>query len=125
MSIVSDRYRGTKEYALVYTELVTAARYRGTVTYQEIAKLVGLPMTGNYMSKEVGSLLGAISEDEVVHGRPMLSAIGVSKQGAVGGGFYTLAKELGLFDGGEEQEFLKDQRQKVYDTWKVVIKTKE
>ena len=29
---------GSKEYYLIYAELITAARYRGTVTYQEIAR---------------------------------------------------------------------------------------
>jgi len=39
----NDKYRGTKLYHLVFNELITAARYRGTVTYQEIAKMMGLP----------------------------------------------------------------------------------
>jgi hypothetical protein len=34
MSVVKSKYRGSKEYALVYTELITAAKYRGTFTYQ-------------------------------------------------------------------------------------------
>jgi len=43
MSIVENRYSGTKDYALEYAEL-TAAKYRGTVTYQEFAEISS---TGN------------------------------------------------------------------------------
>jgi hypothetical protein len=50
----SKQYRGTREYALIFAELITAARYRGTVTYQELAELVGLPLQGNFMGAELG-----------------------------------------------------------------------
>ena len=53
-----SKYLGTKEYLLVYGELITAARYRGVTTYQAIAQLIGLPLTGNYMGSEVGQILG-------------------------------------------------------------------
>ncbi len=75
MSTTSGKYRSSKEYYLTFNELVTAARYRGTVTYQEIALLVGLPLRGSYMGSEIGHLLGDISDDEVTNGRPMLSAV--------------------------------------------------
>jgi hypothetical protein len=123
MSLVENRYRGKKEYTLVYSELITAARYRGTVTYQEIAKLIGLPLRGSYMGMELGWLLGEISEDEVTNGRPMLSAIAVSAKGDLGQGFFTLAKQLGkLVEGEDEQAFWKKECQSVYETWKVVLK---
>jgi hypothetical protein len=32
MTIVKSKYRGTKEFAWVYSELIAAAKYRGTVT---------------------------------------------------------------------------------------------
>jgi hypothetical protein len=34
-----NKYRGKVIYHLVYNELITAARYRGTITYQEIAQI--------------------------------------------------------------------------------------
>ncbi len=37
MNAEHSKYRGKKEYALIYTELITAAKYRGSVPYQEIA----------------------------------------------------------------------------------------
>ena len=91
---VSDKYRGTTEYALVLGELVRAAQYRGLTTYQDIAPLVGLPQSGQYMGKEIGLILGAISEDEVLAGRPMLSALAVNVKGDPGPGFFGLAREL-------------------------------
>ncbi len=91
MAQVQNRYRGTKEYHLVYGELITAARYRGTVTYQELAALMRLPLQGSYMGAEVGHVIGEISEDETLQGRPMLSALVVSAtNGSPGPGFFGL-----------------------------------
>ena len=78
---MTKQYCGSKEYAFIYTELITAAKYRGTITYQEIAKIIELPMSGSHMGSEVGKILGEISEDEVSNGRPMLSAIAVNVKG--------------------------------------------
>jgi hypothetical protein len=83
MPVVADKYRGSKEYLLVYSELIRAARYRGTTTYQAISEIMGLPLRGSYMGKEVGQMLGEIVEDEFNQGRPMLTAI------VVGGGWFT------------------------------------
>lgn len=122
MSSSSAKYRGKKGYYLTFTELVSAARYRGTVTYQEIAQLVGLPLQGSYMGSEIGHLLGEISEDEVNNGRPMLSAVAVNVQGEPGPGFYALARDLGReFDDSREGrlKFWKAELQKVYEVWKI------
>ncbi|SRR5260221_8745137 len=90
-----DKYRGTKEYFLILAELIQAARYRGTVTYQELADLIGLPLVGAFMGAELGGYLGAISEEEVQQGRPMLSVLTVTVEGKPGDGFFGLAKDLG------------------------------
>ena len=121
MSIVENRYRGTKEYALVYAELITAAKYRGTVTYQEIAQIMGLPLRGSHMGKEIGWILGEISEDETTNGRPMLSAIAVNVQLQPGPGFFTLARQLGRLKEENEDAFWEAERLRVYATWKVVL----
>ena len=123
----NSKYRGTKLYHLVFNELITAARYRGTVTYQEIAKIMGLPMRGSYMGSQTGIILGEISEDELKNGRPMLSAIAVGVNGKPGSGFFAWAKELyGLEDDPEveEETFWKDECAKVYETWKVDLSEK-
>ena len=125
MPVVSDKYRGTKEYYLIYSELITAARYRGTITYQEIAQIIGLPLKGSYMGAEIGHLLGEISEDEFNVDRPMLSSIAVNVQGSPGSGFFELARLLGKLTEESkeaENEFSKEEREAVYETWKVVLK---
>jgi len=125
MPVVSDKYRGTKKYHLIYSELITAARYRGTITYQEIAKIIGLPLKGNYMGAEIGHLLGEISEDEVNAGRPMLSSIAVNVQGSPGSGFFELARSLGkLTEESKEAEndFWEEESEAVYEIWKAILK---
>jgi hypothetical protein len=117
---VDNRYRGTKEYALIHSELIRAARYRGTVTYQELADLVGLPLHGNHMGAELGGYLGAITEDELQLGRPMLSAIAVTVAGKPGGGFFSLAKEKGKLSSdqpADQQAFWESEKKAVYGTW--------
>ena len=120
----AGKYRGQKIYHFVYHELIMAARYHGVITYQEIARLMGLPMSGNYMGKELGEILGEISEDEIVNKRPMLSALAVGVSGEPGDGFYNLAKELGrLHDDSKEgrQRFWEQEKQAVYEAWKIDI----
>jgi hypothetical protein len=118
MSIVKTKYRGSKEYVVVLAELVRAAQYRGTVTYQEIAPMMGLRVTGAYMGVEVGQLVGEISEDEVNANRPMLSAVVVGTSGEPGPGFYALARGLGLMKAGnDERKFWRAQLDAVYQTW--------
>jgi hypothetical protein len=124
MKMIKDKYQGSKEYALVYAELITAARYRGMVTYQEVAKLIGLPLQGNLMGSRIGQLLGEISQGEVEKGRPMLSAIVINTQGTPGPGFFELAKDLGkIKDGDDQKKFWQTERQSIYETWKVVLKS--
>ena len=120
MSIVKNRYRGTTDYVRVLAELVHAAEYRGVTTYQDIAVIMGLPLQGSHMGKEVGHLLGEISEDEVNAGRPMLSAVAVSVNEKPGPGFFALAKDLGKLTGKptEEESFWRQQLQSAYETWK-------
>jgi len=121
MATATDRYRGTREYMLVYCEMIRAARYGGTTTYQAIARILNLPLTGSHMGREVGNVIGAISEDELNHGRPMLSAIVVGVSGRPGEGFFDWARKLGRLhdDSDEAQErFWEAEKQEVYDTWR-------
>lgn len=122
MTTTRNKYRGTKEYALVYCELITAAKYRGTVTYQEIAKMMGIPLSGNYMSSLLGHILGEISEDEIANGRPMLSAIAVGINGLPGAGFYTLARDLGKLSDQSDEDFWEAEKKAVYEAWKIKVK---
>lgn len=120
MDVTSDKYIGTKEFHLVYAELLRAARYRGVITYQDVAQIMSLPLAGSHMGRETGHLLGEISKAEVNSGRPMLSAIAVNTEGKPGPGFYGLADELGRLkdDSNEAQRrFWENERERVYETW--------
>lgn len=121
MPVVKNKYRGKPMYHLVYAELITAARYRGTVTYQEVALVMGLPLTGSHMGKETGHLIGEISEDEHGAGRPMLSALVVGVNGFPGDGFFTFAAQLGKQVGANDDEkaaFWEAEKVALYEIWK-------
>jgi hypothetical protein len=116
-----DDYRTRRQYLMIYAELITAARYRGVVTYQHLAGLAGLPLTGSYLGKEIGMYLGAISEAEHELGRPLISAVAVSATDAPGPGFFGIAKHLGKYRGTttvDERAFWLAEREAAYDAWK-------
>jgi hypothetical protein len=120
MTDTNGKYRGTVNYHLIYGELIRAAQYRGVTTYQAIAQIMGLPLKGSHMGKEVGQMLGEISEDEVSQGRPMLSAVAVGVNGFPGSGFYALARQFGRLttdDKQAEEEFWKEELASAYKTW--------
>lgn len=116
MNCVKDKYGGTTTYFLVLVELVRAAQYRGS---QDIALIMGLPTTGAHMGKEMGQILGEISEDEITAGRPMLSAVAVGVNGTPGPGFFTLARDLDLiYPSEDETSFWQRQQEAAYEAWK-------
>jgi hypothetical protein len=100
--------------------MINAAQHQGFATYQEIAQAVGLPTAGNFMSGEIGDLIGAISKNELQHDRPILSAIVIGVNGKPGIGFYKWAQKLGIFnDGDDEETFWKNECKKIYGEWKI------
>ena len=116
---ITTKYRGGTVYFQVFSELIRAAQYRGTTTYQDIATIMGLPSHGSYMGAETGHILGEISEDEVRAGRPMLSAVAVGVSGSPGSGFYSAARKLGLLTSPiDDVGFWEDQRAACYEAWK-------
>lgn len=121
MHLNPDKYVGTTEYLLVYGELIQAARFRGVTTYQKaIAQIMGLPLKGNHMSREVGLMLGEISEAELDRGRPMLSALAVGVNGVPGEGLYSLARQLErLTEDSKEARaaFWENEKRAVYQSW--------
>lgn len=118
-----EKYAQSKEYFIVYSILIGAAKHHGFATYQEIAQAIGLPTAGNYMGAKVGDLLGTISEHESKQGRPMLSAIAVGTNGKPGGGFFPWAKKLGyLQEGDDEQAFWQNECKKIYEEWKITYR---
>jgi hypothetical protein len=64
MTTIGNKYRGSKEFLLVYTRLIVAAQHRGLVSYKEVARILGIDEPGHHMARKVGQVLGEISEDE-------------------------------------------------------------
>lgn len=121
MTESSAKYSGSKEFLLVYGELIRTAQYQGLTTYQALAEIMGLPMKGSHMGREIGRILGEIVEEEVSQGRPMLSAVVVGVGGSPGPGFYELARQLGRLQSDtkeEEYRFWQSELSAVYATWK-------
>lgn len=113
-----EKYRDTRDYYLVYSMLIQAARVRGTVTYQEIAEVMGLATRGSHMGKEVGNMIGTISANELRCGRPFLSAIVIGVNGKPGEGLYGYAEELGSLEPDEDRELWWERAKKeIYETW--------
>jgi len=121
MTVAGSKHRGSREYMLVYCELIRAAQYKGVTTYQAIAQIMGLPLAGSHMGAETGRILGEISEDEHRQGRPMLSAVAGGVSGLPGQGFFGMAEGLGKLPVGatEEQKrrFWEEEKEAVYATW--------
>lgn len=120
MTTIGSQYRGSQKFLLVQSSLIHAARERKLVYYKEVAELIGVPPAGHHMARQVGQVLGEISEDEHAANRPMLSAIAVAESGLAGEGFFVLARKLGkLSETGwtAEKEFMKDEQQRVYTAW--------
>lgn len=120
-NVVADRYRGTPEYNLVRNELIKNAKNRTKVVYMTIARLIGIEQPGNHMSREVGHVLGEISEDEVNQGRHMLSAVAVKDNDKYpGDGFFTLARQKNLLTENTKQAeraFWENELNAVYQEW--------
>ena len=120
MSTSNGKYRGSVVYHLVYCELIHAARYRGLTTYQAIAQIMGLPLQGSHMGREVGHILGEISAEELEQGRPLLSALAVGVSGSPGPGFFGVARDLGKLDEETketERRFWEEEKVAVYKAW--------
>ena len=114
--------RKGKAYLRVYALLIEAARFRGIVTYGDIAKIMGLPDRGSHMGLMTGRMLGAISVHERDCGRPMISAVVVSSTNRQPGpGFFGLAEQFGVIAPNlsrqERTAFWEAERDRVYGEW--------
>jgi hypothetical protein len=117
---MAKEWENTKEYFITYGILINAAKQSGLATYQEIAQACGLPTAGSYMGSVVGGILGAISKNELEHGRPFLSALTVGVSGKPGPGFFEWAKELhAARENQDEEDFFSQERKKIYEEWKI------
>lgn len=119
----SSKYRGTKEYCRIFARLILAAESGQIVPYKEVGRILGIKSFGDHYAREVGQVLGEISEDEHRNGRPMLSAIAHNEAGVPGPGFYVCARNLGLLSSTnlqDEEAFWRNEQSRVYEEWRPV-----
>jgi hypothetical protein len=84
--------------------LILAARKGELVYYSDLARATGREMKGPHWAVHIGRILGRISDNEVAEGRPMLSAIVVTRDTKMPGeGFFNLGRELHVVQPGEDE----------------------
>ncbi|MFH1703730.1 MAG: hypothetical protein ABIB41_09965 [Nitrospirota bacterium] len=102
----------------IYQEIKSVAQKQGIIHYSEIAPLANLDMSSPEDRREIGHILGEISRYENAHGRPMLSAVVVHRNNnKPGKGFFELARELGVYDGIDNDDFFIRELNRVHEYW--------
>jgi hypothetical protein len=103
-------------------QLIERAKQQRTMYYEEIAPMFDLDFDRDHDRAEVGRILGEISKAEAAESRPMLSALVVHKGGdeMPGGGFFSLAGELGRYRGGgvDRKLWWAMEVKKLYEYWR-------
>lgn len=104
---------------MIYDRLIAVAQSEGCISYREIAPLGGLRLESPADRNELAGILGEISKYEDQNGRPMLSAVVIRQDPALPGeGFFKLARELGLYRGGDKTEFHIAELRRVHEYWR-------
>ncbi len=108
---------------ILYQELLRLARNKKLAAYSEVSPLVGLSMDIDEHREKMAALLGEIVYHEHEAGRPMLTSLVVHKgnDNNPGEGFFSIATELGYFDGSRDQiarlTFWANQVTDVHNYW--------
>ena len=104
---------------LIHERLVDIARSRETTYYSDIAPLANLDMSLPVDRNRIAQILGEISTYEHHQGRPLLSAVVILKDENIPGeGFFSLAYDLSLYNGGDKDTFWLRELYRVWDCWK-------
>ncbi|MCH8807058.1 MAG: hypothetical protein IH986_13340 [Planctomycetes bacterium] len=99
----------------LYERLIEVASAQKCVYYREIAPLVNLDMSLPPDRAEIGRLLGEVSQHEHALGRPLLSLVVISHEGnKPGKGFFTLARDLGVYTGPDEDTYWNTELKRVW-----------
>lgn len=110
---------GEIDHEAIRDRLIQAAKRGEIVYYADLANAAGREVKGPHWAVHIGKILGPISEKEAAEGRPLLSAIVVSRDTKMPGeGFYSLGLQHGLVEPGEDEEaFAHRQMRRVYEYW--------
>lgn len=102
----------------IYQKIKEIARARDKITYTEIAPLANLDMDNPADRDTIADILDNINHREHQEGRPMLSAVVLlAIENIPGEGFFTCARNLGLYSGGSKFKFWIAEINRVHDYW--------
>ena len=90
----------------IYNLLVDAAKSRKIMTYSDLAGPLGLDLSNDSDRNSLTQFLREIAIYEQLCDRLMLTSLVIHKSGNndPGEGFFSIAKDLGLFDGSRRTE---------------------
>lgn len=99
-------------------KLRATARARTVTHYSDVAPLLGIDIGDEYFGVRVGHVLDAVNRQEFDAGRPLLSAVVVSKDTSrPGTGYYGCAKALRRYSDKSDEEAWYRELQRVHDYW--------
>lgn len=102
----------------LYQRLCEIAKEGKFTRYSEVAQVIGLDMSYPEHRNQISLLLDQISRYEHDNGRPLLSVVVIHIEDNIpGNGFFSLAKELGLFRNKDRLSFFIDESRRVHDYW--------
>ena len=90
----------------VYEELKRVARAGDVTNYSTVGQMIGLDMENPADRNRIAAILDEINHYEHQHERPMLSAVVIRQDiNMPGEGFFTCARALGKYVGGNDLVF--------------------
>ena len=100
-------------------ERLTEVARRGEITsYAEIARLAHVDLDNPHFGAVIGRLLDEINRAEHAAGRPLVSAVVVSKERNMPGpGFFDCARTLGLYRDGDDLGYWVEELGRVHRHW--------
>ncbi|MDH5360392.1 MAG: hypothetical protein OEX03_07500 [Gammaproteobacteria bacterium] len=107
----------------LYNELIRLAQAQDLAAYSDVAPIIELSMDNEEDRNRIAELLREIAIHENSEGRPMLTALIVHRgnDNKPGEGFFSIAQELGHFDGIRGQinmlTFWSNQVTQVHNHW--------
>ena len=105
----------------INNKLREVAKSRDITYYATIAPLAGLDMGSPGDRDRISRILGDISTAEHDGGRPLLSAVVILREtNSPGVGFVSLAKDLGRYDGSDDDLYWAQEVRCVHDFWSSV-----
>lgn len=105
-----------------YQILIQVAKLRGTITYSDLARRIGMSTVGNNFGRQMGMLLGAAFFRDYLLNQPIHASLVVRKDGGTPGiGYYNCAISFDLIRSENtatlREAFWQSQVNRVYDFW--------